>query len=258
MVVETVHTLQTAKSQLLSTVDLIDQALNMLQAPKLAANVPVKASGGEPPVPAAAAGDFLTIDEEIVGLVRTHGSLTLNEVTERAPRFSWVQINRRTRTTKDCLVNRGVLVFEASPKPGRLSIAPGFSGDPNPPLSGYVEKIAAADKVAVASGKAPSSDAVIEVFATFHRLYEQRVLWWHHDGDPMRSGHILKGVEHRGVMGLVEHMLNRNEDSGLKLCIAAGRPDATMEWTVATNASLFPAPLVEAAKARLGAVGVSV
>lgn len=258
MVLETVHTLQTAKSQLLSTVALIDRALDMLQAQKPEADVEVEASGSGPPALPPADVEFLTIDEEIVGLVRAHGSLTLNEVTERAPRFSWVQINRRTRTTKDSLVNRGVLVFEASPKPGRLSIAPGFSGDPNPPLSGYIEKIAAADEVAVASGKAPSSDVLIKVFATFHRLYEQRVLWWHHDGDPMRSGHILKGVEHRGVMGLVEHMLTRNEDSGLKLCMAAGRPDATLEWTVATNACLFPVTLVEAAKARLGSVGVSV
>ncbi len=123
----------------------------MLQAPKPEAGVEIEASGGELPIPPPAANEFLTIDEEIVGLVRAHGSLTLNEVKERTPRFSWVQINRRTRTTKDCLVNRGVLVFEASPKPGRLSIAPGFSGDPNPPLSGYIEKIAAADEVAAAS-----------------------------------------------------------------------------------------------------------
>lgn len=258
MTAETIHTLQTAKSQLLSTVALLDHALDMLKVPKLEADVEVEASGGEPPAPAPAAEEFLTIDEEIVELLRAHGSLTLNEVTERAPRFSWVQINRRTRTTKDSLVNRQVLVFEASPKPGRLSIAPGFSGDPNPPLSGYVERIAAADAVAVASGKAPSSDALIEVFASFHRLYEQRVLWWHHDGDPIRSGHILKGVEHRGVMGLIEHMLTRNEDSGLKLCIAAGRPDATLEWSVAMNADLFPETLVGAAKARLCSVGVSV
>ncbi|GAB6842905.1 hypothetical protein HNR00_005154 [Methylorubrum rhodinum] len=96
------------------------------------------------------------------------------------------------------------------------------------------------------------------MFAAFHQLYEQRVLWWHHDGDPMRSGHILKGVEYRGVMGLVGHMLTRNEDSGLKLCIAAGRPDATLEWMVAKNTGLLPVALVEAAKARLSSVGVSV
>lgn len=256
MVPETVQILQTAKSQLLGTVALIDQLLGTLPVP-----------GSEPLVEAETeitaavttlADDFLTIDEEIVGHVREHGSLTLNELTALAPRFSWVQINRRTRTTKDSLVNRGVLVFEASPKPGRLSIAPGFSGDPNPPLSGYIAKITEADAVAVASGKAPATEKLINVFAAFHRRYEQRVLWWQHGGDPIRSGHILKGIEHRGVLGLVEHMLTRNEDSGLKLCIAAGRPDATLEWTVATNAPLFSETLVAAAKARLSGVGVSV
>ncbi len=240
--------LKTLETSLVSNLALIRSMIAEHEAE------PARPVAEAPTDPAAeAAGPprhFRTIYEAIYGAVLVEGPLTLNEVVAYTKDFSWVQINRHARTTGESLVNRGVLVFEESPKPGRLSVAPGFHGDPNPPLSHYLKEVQDADM-----SRSPGD--VVQAFARFHRLYTQRVLWWEHHGAPMRSGYIIKCIKARGVLDAIRHLLTREDDDRLRKCIAAGRPEASLEWLVTNDPGLFPEDLVERAEERLVAHGLN-
>lgn len=192
-----------------------------------------------PPLPADA---YRTLQERIVDALREHGPLTFKELYARIPGFSPTQIYRQSYKNPDSLVARGIAVFRKSPQPGKLTIAPDFTGDAseaNPPLSTYVAEILAADKEANPHSALIEHDTVVIEFAKAQKVYVERILWAKHN-KAYGPNHTMRGMRSRGLVDLIKHVVTRPDDSALHECVAGGYPQATAEWAVLHSPDAFP------------------